>query len=410
MTDVVLVLNSGSSSLKFAVYPVQARVAAHNTATHTADEPLIRGEVAGIGSKPVLSANDDAGAIAVTEPLNDIPAEATHSWLITQLLERLQSRYTELNPVAAGHRIVHGGTKYTSPVMINAGVLHDLDELTPMAPLHQPLNLAAVWAIQRAAPGLAQVACFDTSFHRTQPRLAQLYALPRKLTDSGLIRYGFHGLSYEYIAGVLPQHLGTGAAGRVIVAHLGNGASICAMKDRKSIATTMGFTALDGLPMGRRCGDLDPGLVLYLLEQKGMRPFAIQKLLYQQSGLLGVSGLSNNMQVLQASADPAAREAIDLFCYRAARELASLVGALGGLDALIFTAGIGENSAMVRKAICQQAAWLGIALDDAANEQNALRISSAASRVETLVIPTNEQAVIAASTVKLIRPISRRAD
>jgi len=410
MTDVVLVLNSGSSSLKFAVYPVQARVAAHNTATHTADEPLIRGEVAGIGSKPVLSANDDAGAIAVTEPLNDIPAEATHSWLITQLLERLQSRYTELNPVAEGHRIVHGGTKYTSPVMINAGVLHDLDELTPMAPLHQPLNLAAVWAIQRAAPGLAQVACFDTSFHRTQPRLAQLYALPRKLTDSGLIRYGFHGLSYEYIAGVLPQHLGTGAAGRVIVAHLGNGASICAMKDRKSIATTMGFTALDGLPMGRRCGDLDPGLVLYLLEQKGMRPFAIQKLLYQQSGLLGVSGLSNNMQVLQASADPAAREAIDLFCYRAARELASLVGALGGLDALIFTAGIGENSAMVRKAICQQAAWLGIALDDAANEQNALRISSAASRVETLVIPTNEQAVIAASTVKLIRPISRRAD
>lgn len=393
MTDVILVLNSGSSSLKFAVYPVT---------TDANSRPLVRGQVSGIGTKPVLTARDGAGPIAITEPLKNIPVDVTHAWLITQLLERLRSRYSDLKPVAAGHRIVHGGAKFTGPVLIDSDVLCDLDDLIPLAPLHQPLNLAAIWAIARAAPGLAQVACFDTSFHRSQPRIAQLYALPRELTDSGLIRYGFHGLSYQYIADVLPRHLGERAAGKVIVAHLGNGASLCAMKNCRSIATTMGLTALDGLPMGRRCGDIDPGVVLHLLEQKKMSPQQINELLYRQSGLLGVSGISNDMRVLQASPLPAAREAIDLFCYRTAREIASLVGALGGLDALVFTAGIGENAPLVRKDICEQSAWLGIELDNQANRQNALRISSASSKIEALVIPTNEEATIATSTARLL--------
>jgi len=401
MTDVILVVNSGSSSLKFALFPVE---------TETRD-PLVKGKVTGIGRQPVLTASINDEAVSVTEPLNNIPNDATHEWLITQLLERLASRYVTYNPVAAGHRVVHGGREYTGPTIVNEVVRQELERLVPLAPLHQPHNLAAIDAIAKVAPDLLQIACFDTSFHRTQPRLAQLFALPRELSEEGVIRYGFHGLSYEYIADALPEHLGQPADGRVIVAHLGNGASMCAMKDRQSVATSMGFTALHGLMMGRRCGSLDAGVVLHLLQNRGMSIKQVQRMLYQQSGLLGVSGISNNMQVLQESSDPHAREAIDLYCYRAACELGSLIAALEGLDAIVFTAGIGENSAEVRRGICERLAWLGVELDLIANDADETFISAANSKVDVLVVPTNEEAVIAAATRALIArpPVEKRA-
>lgn len=401
MTDVILVVNSGSSSLKFALFP--ARTAA--------SEPLVKGKVTGIGRQPVLTASVNGDAIAVTKPLNNIPADATHEWLITQLLERLASRYVTYNPVAAGHRVVHGGCGFTGPTIIDEAVRQELERLVPLAPLHQPHILAAIDAIVKVAPTLPQIACFDTSFHRTQPRLAQLFALPHELSEKGVIRYGFHGLSYEYIAGVLPDHLGKRADGRVIVAHLGNGASMCAMKARRSVATSMGFTALHGLMMGSRCGSLDAGVVLHLLQNLGMNVDEVQRMLYRESGLLGVSGISNSIQVLQKSSDHRAQEAIDLFCYRAACELGSLVTALEGVDAIVFTAGIGENSAEVRKLICARLAWLGVGLDQSANDANETVIGAANSKVHVLVVPTNEEAVIAKATRALIvKPsVGRRA-
>lgn len=397
MVDVILVVNAGSSSIKFAIYPVTAKCA----------EPLIKGKVAGIGRKPLLTVTDHGQAVALTEPLNDIPVEATHEWLIETLLTRLRSDLVMLNPIAAGHRVVHGGRDFVEPVLVNAAVREELGKLTSLAPLHQPHNLAAIDAISKVAPALPQIACFDTSFHRSIPRLAQMFALPRQLTDKGVIRYGFHGLSYHYIATRLPSYLGERTFGKVVVAHLGNGASMCAMHECKSVASSMGFTALDGLVMGRRCGSLDAGVVLHLMQQEGMNATEVSDMLYQESGLLGVSGISNNMQVLQDSNSPAAREAVGLFCYRAARELASLAGALGGLDALIFTAGIGENSPEVRREICERAAWLGIELDPDANQDNATWISADASRVDVCVIPTDEEAVIADSTIELIKEQNR---
>lgn len=392
MTDVIVVVNSGSSSLKFALYAVSGQT----------DEPVVRGKVTGIGRQPVLDAVVDGKAVAATAPLNDIPADATHEWVIRHLLERLAQDYRQYNPVAAGHRVVHGGREFTGPTIIDAAILRDLERLIPLAPLHQPHNLAAVDAIAKAVPGLPQIACFDTSFHRTQSRLAQLFALPRQLSEEGIIRYGFHGLSYEYIAKVLPDHMGSRSDGRTIVAHLGNGASMCAMKERRSVATSMGFTALDGLMMGRRCGTLDAGVVLHLLQNKGMTANEVQHMLYNESGLLGVSGISNNMQVLLASTDPRAQEAVDLFCYRAACELSSLVTPLEGLDSIIFTAGIGENSPYVRKAICSHLSWLGVELDTVANDGNATVINNENAKIEVLVIPTNEEAIIAADTLGLI--------
>ncbi len=298
--------------------------------------------------------------------------------------------------------MVHGGQTFAGPTLIDAAVCRDLERFIPLAPLHQPHNLAAVNAITRVAPHLPQIACFDTSFHRTQSKFAQLFALPRKLTEEGIIRYGFHGLSYEYIAGVLPDHMHSRSDGRTIVAHLGNGASMCAMKKRRSVAASMGFTALDGLMMGRRCGSLDAGVVLHLLQNRGMTIDEVQHMLYRESGLLGVSGISNNMQVLLESADPKAQEAVDLFCYRAACELSSLVAPLEGLDSIIFTAGIGENSPYVRKAICGHLSWLGVNLDTVANDENATFIHNANSKIDVLVILTNEEAVIAADTRDLI--------
>ncbi|WP_138934428.1 acetate/propionate family kinase [Roseovarius arcticus] len=393
MTGAFLTINAGSSSIKFAVFDSDA----------ASTKPRIRGKVAGIGTTPVFSARTAGGGALDAGALASLDVLSGHDAVIALLLPWLATHTGDRPLLAVGHRVVHGGQDLTGPTLISPSVLEQLERLVPLAPLHQPHNIAAIRAVAKWQPDVPQVACFDTSFHRSQDRLAQLFALPRALTDEGIIRYGFHGLSYEYISSVLPDHLGDRANGRVIVAHLGNGSSMCAMKDRKSAATSMGFTALDGLMMGRRCGALDPGVVLYLMQDKGLSAPEIEDILYKQSGLLGVSAISNDMQVLQDSENPHAQEAIDLFCYRAASSLAALVPSIGGLDALIFTAGIGENSAMVRKLICDRLSWLGAALDDTANVRNAVQISSHQSPVDILVIPTNEEAVVARACSTLLQ-------
>ena len=304
--------------------------------------------------------------------------------------------------VAVGHRVVHGGAKYARPVRVDEAVMTELEALAPLAPLHQPHNLAPIRVLQAEAPGLAQVACFDTAFHRTQSKLATTFPLPRAITAAGVQRYGFHGLSYEYIASALPHVDANASRGRCVVAHLGNGASMCAMRDGASVATTMGFTALDGLMMGTRAGAIDPGVILYLIEAQGMDSHAIGRLLYHESGLLGVSGVSSDMRTLLASEAPDAAFAVELFCHRASRELGSLAAALQGLDALVFTGGIGENAAPVRASIARNAAWLGVDLDDDANRENAACISTRASRVAAYVIPTDEALMIARHTLGLL--------
>ena len=385
MSGVFLTLNAGSSSLKFAVFERDT----------TSAVPMISGKITGIGENALFSARDSQGRALGTDLPETLDAGATHEQVIAMLLPWLENHQSFGSLVAVGHRVVHGGQNFTKPTRISDAVLQQLQTLSPLAPLHQPHNIAAIRAVAHWQPDLPQIACFDTSFHRTQDPLAQACALPRDLTDEGILRYGFHGLSYDYIASVLPDHLGPEAEGRVMVAHLGNGASICAMKGRKSRATSMGFTALDGLMMGTRCGALDPGVVLYLMQAKAMDAPEIEDLLYNKSGLLGVSGISNDVQVLQDSADPHAADAIALFCYRAASTLAGLLPTIGGLDALVFTAGIGENSALIRQGICDRLAWLGVKLDDGANAANATRIDATDSRVKTLVLPTNEELTVA---------------
>lgn len=392
MSGAILTLNAGSSSLKFAVFSAAGRD----------DTPMISGKIAGIGDRPVFSAQGADGKALEAGKWKDLAPSLSHDAIIARLLPWLSQQLGATPLLMVGHRVVHGGQSYADPVLIDDAVLASLEALAPLAPLHQPHNLAAIRAVAKWQPDLAQIACFDTSFHRSQDRLAQMFALPRALSDEGILRYGFHGLSYDYIASALPEYLGKTAKGRVIVAHLGNGASICAMKGGKSVATSMGFTALDGLMMGRRCGSLDPGVLLYLMQSKGMDVTQIETLLYRQSGLLGVSGISNNMQVLQDSDDPHAREAIDLFCYRAASILAGLIPAIGGLDALVFTAGIGEKSALIRQQICDQLAWLGISLQTEANGRNAIRISAPQSKVPVLVLPTNEEIVVAKACRKML--------
>ena len=385
MSRVLLTINAGSSSVKFAVFEGDT----------VSTEPVICGKIAGIGNAPIFTARDKNGALLDKGMLETLEVSADHDQVIARLLPWLETHHGQGSLAAVGHRVVHGGRDFTAPERISDEVLHKLETLAPLAPLHQPHNIAAIRAVANWKPNLPQIACFDTGFHHDRMRLAKHFALPRTLTDAGIIRYGFHGLSYDHIASVLPEHLGAQADGRIIVAHLGNGASMCAMKDRKSHATTMGFTALDGLMMGRRCGTLDPGVVLYLMQSKGMQAAEIEKLLYKKSGLLGVSGLTNDMQVLQNSDDPHAKDAIALYCYRAASGLAGLVPSIGGLDAVVFTAGIGENSALVRRQICDQLDWLDVMLDDAANTRNEVLISTAASKVKVLVIPTNEELVVA---------------
>lgn len=379
MTAAILVLNAGSSSLKFALYEPDGIAL------------LCRGTISAIGG--------DAN-LAVTGPEQALlegrrpPAHASHE-AATMWLLGLVDDGSDLDLVAVGHRVVHGGPRFSAPVRIDDGILAALRDLIPLAPGHQPHNLAAVDAVARAWPGLPQGACFDTAFHRTMPRLAQLYPLPGDLIDQGMVRYGFHGLSYEYIADVLPDHAGERANGRVIVAHLGHGASLCGMLGRRSIATTMGFTALDGIMMGTRSGAIDPGIILHLIQARGMAADGVADLLYARSGLLGVSGISDDVRILEASDDPRAAEALDLFAYRVVREIGSLVAALRGLDVLVFTAGVGEHSAGIRDRIARGLDWTGLILDPGLNARSEVRISDAASKVDAFVIPTNEELPIA---------------
>jgi acetate kinase len=390
MTDAILTLNAGSSSIKFTLFASGGEL--------TRSDALCDGEVEGLGDVAHLKVRD---ANDKTLEDRELSGAFTHDNALKSLLACLDSACSGHRLVAAGHRLVHGGLAFTTPVLITSEVIGGLKRLVPLAPLHQPHNIAAIEAVARLHPGLPQVACFDTAFHHGQPAVATAFALPRALGEEGVRRYGFHGLSYEYIAGRLPHVLGPDIAeGRVVVAHLGAGASLCAMHRRRSVATTMSFTALDGLMMARRCGAIDPGVILYLLEQKGMSVAEVTNLLYSQSGLLGVSGISDDMRELLASADLGAKEAVDLFVYRITRGLGSMAAALGGLDALVFTAGIGENAPEIRRRICEQAAWLGIMLDDVANARNDTCISQ--SRVSAWVIPTDEDLVIAQHTRDLI--------
>ncbi|MFV0515522.1 MAG: acetate/propionate family kinase [Jhaorihella sp.] len=379
MRRAILVLNAGSSSVKYALHPLGG------------GEVLLRGQVERIGQGPVH--RDASGKT----PL-DLPGNGDHAAVLDWLLRHLATVAGDITLAAAGHRVVHGGRHFDGPARIGPDEMRLIRELAPLAPAHQPHNIAGIEAVARANPDLPQVACFDTAFHRGQPRLEQLYALPRELTDVGILRYGFHGLSYDYVAGCLPDLLGGRAAGRVVVLHLGNGASICGMKDRRSVATSMGFTALDGLMMGRRCGDIDPGVVLHLARQKGMTPDKVEALLGERSGLLGVSGISSDMRDLLASDRPEAAEAVDLFILTAARQLGAIAVALGGLDAMVFTGGIGENAAPVRAGIAQKFAWLGLRLDEAANAAHGATITTADSAVSAHVIGTDEECCIAGQT------------
>ncbi|HQU48175.1 MAG TPA: acetate/propionate family kinase [Casimicrobiaceae bacterium] len=379
----ILVLNAGSSSLKFSLF-----------AERPALELELRGQVDGIGTMPRFVAKDRAGAVVgekVWEGAGAIDHEAAIGHLMAFLAERISRDALR----AIGHRVVHGGTRYAAPVRVDAAVVDALAELVPLAPLHQPHNLAPIRAIAARFPALPQVACFDTAFHRSAPPLAQAYALPPEVTDRGVRRYGFHGLSYEYVADAMRAIDAKAAAGRMVIAHLGNGASMCAVADGRSIASTMGFTALEGLVMGTRPGSVDPGVLIWMIDELKMGPRDLERLLYHRSGLLGVSGLSSDMRTLLASDDPRAAFAVDLFCYRIGRELGSLVAALGGIDALVFTGGIGEHAAPVRDKVVRGASWLGLELDEAANLGRASRITTARSRLPAYVVPTDEELMIA---------------
>jgi acetate kinase len=389
----VLVLNAGSSSLKFQTF----------VRTGGRLDAELSGQIEGIGATPRFKAQRADGSERVEHgfgsPHPDIDGgTAALVWLLDWLDRQLAGRRL----LAIGHRVVHGGARHAAPVQVDEALLADLATLVPLAPLHQPHNLAPIRALALSRPQVPQVACFDTAFHRTMPIEAELFALPRAYHDEGVRRYGFHGLSYQSIAARLPQIAPQAAAGRTIVAHLGAGVSMCALQGGRSVATTMGFTALDGCPMGTRTGSLDPGVVLWLARERGLSIEAIERLLYRESGLLGLSGVSADMRVLLASDLPSARVAVDYFTYRLAREIGSLAAALGGLDALVFTAGIGENSAPIRAAVCARCAWLGVALDERANAAGSPRISSEASRVSVWRIPTDEERTIAEQTVSVL--------
>jgi acetate kinase len=387
MSDAILVVNAGSSSIKFSVFLERGE----------ALDLLLGGQIESLYTTPRFKAKDAAGAV-VGERQWAAGEALGHDGAITYLAGFLRERLGEHRLVAVGHRVVHGGLDYAAPVRLTAEIVGQLEKFIPLAPLHQPHNLKPIRLLLANQPELPQVACFDTAFHRSQPEVAQAFALPPEITERGVRRYGFHGLSYEYIASVLPQVDPRAAAGRTVVLHLGNGTSLCAIHAGRSVASTMGFTAMDGLPMGTRCGNLDPGVVLYLVDELKMDARAIEKLLYQQSGLLGVSGVSSDMRTLLDSAEPKAQFAVELFVYRIGRELGSLAAALGGLDALVFTAGIGEHSAPIRERVCHAAAWLGVELDPVANAAGGPRLSRAASRITAWVIPTNEELMIARQT------------
>lgn len=392
MTDVILVLNVGSSSIKFAIYEY----------TNDQSPALISAKVTNLNDTPQLLVNGADGKPLLQSNIVKFDKATTHEDVILWLLNWFEHDNRGYTIKGVGHRVVHGGRYFAEPTLLTTSIISQLETLIPLAPLHQPHNLLAVKAVSKWAPKLPQVACFDTSYHNTQEPLARLFALPREWFDKGIERYGFHGLSYQYIANSLPCYLGGLAEGRVIVAHLGNGASMCAMLKRQSVATSMGFTALDGLMMGQRCGSLDPGVIVHLLRHYKMSIEELEHMLYNDSGLLGVSGISNNMQVLQNSSHPNAKQAVELFCYKAAQELSSLVSTINGIDAIVFTAGIGENSAQIRQKICDRLTWLGISLETGANTTHQHVISHPDSLVKVLIIPTNEEFIIAKETQSLI--------
>jgi acetate kinase len=389
--DFALVLNAGSSSLKFCVF----------RRPETRQWQLdAKGQIEGIGTSPRLSVKDGSGARIADDKLGAAVDDGRQA--VDTLAAWLHSKYRGGKVLGVGHRVVHGGSRFVGPTVVTEETLAQLNELIPLAPLHQPYNLAAIEEVFERLPGVPQVACFDTSFHCSHSAVAALVPLPRDLCKSGLQRYGFHGLSYEYIASVLPEVAPEIARGRVIVAHLGSGASLCAIKEGKSVDNSLGFTALDGLCMGTRPGALDPGVVLYLFQRLGLSAKEVETILYKRSGLLGISGISNDMRDLLAGDEPDAQLAVDYFVYRAAKEIGALVAVLGGIDGLVFTAGIGENSAEIRRRICESAAWLGLELDAEANASRGPRISTPQSKVSTWVIPTNEEIMIARHTGTLL--------
>jgi acetate kinase len=384
----ILILNAGSSSLKFSLY----------SRRDAGLQLLARGRVEALLTRPKFKVEDSKGR-SLSSCEWETGAKPDHARALAHIQQWIEQRYgAELQLDAVGHRVVHGGMQFAAPMHIDAASLEQLDRLIPLAPLHQPHNLMPIRDYLMRSPTLPQIACFDTAFHRSQPELAQRFALPPQYWQEGIRRYGFHGISYEYIASVLNRLDPLSAAAKTIVLHLGTGASLCAMRDGRSIATTMSFTALDGIPMGTRCGAIDPGVLLYLMRNHGMDAGALEDLLYHHSGLLGVSGIASDMRKLESSEAPAAKLAIDLFVYRIALEIGSLAAAMQGVEALIFTGGIGENRASIRARICADAAWLGVQLDEQANVDNAALISLPQSSVSVRVVPTDEEEMIAQHT------------
>lgn len=389
MAECIAVVNAGSSSVKFGFYDTAG------------DKPLLlKGQVEQIGVSPSLTAEDAEGNALAQR---NWPAEGfAHVQAMDAILETARELLPGSTVKGVGHRVVHGGTRFAAPVEVTPEIIAELEKLSPLAPLHQPHNLGPIKAIAENLVHIRQVACFDTGFHQSQRHLAQSYALPRDLTESGIRRYGFHGLSYEFVSTrlrvVTPEH----ADNRIIIAHLGNGASLCAIHQGRSVATTMGFTAVEGLAMGTRCGSIDPGVLIYLMDEKGMDARALESLIYKKSGLLGVSGISSDMRTLRSSDDPKAREAIDLFIYRIVREIGSLSAALGGLEGLVFTGGIGQRDAKTRREVVAGCAWLGAVLDDNSNAEGEVRIDAKSSKLPIWVLPTDEEGVIARHTAALL--------
>ena len=392
MIDFVLILNAGSSSLKFGVYK----------SSKDEDWPLTaRGQIDGIGTAPALIAKDAGGNLITRQKLQNNIADGYQA--LDFLAGWLRSQFPDAHIRAVGHRVVHGGSKYFAPILLSDQVLEDLKKLIPLAPLHQPYNLAAIEAVFKRLPDVPQVACFDTGFHHNHEETIDLIPLPEEIRQKGVRRYGFHGLSYEYICSVLPKIAPEISSGRIIAAHLGSGASLCAVKNRKSIDSTLGFTALDGLCMGTRPGALDPGVVLYLFQTLGLSPKEVETILYKKSGLLGISGISNDMRILLDRTEPEAKLAVDYFVYRATKEIGALAAVLGGIDGIVFTGGIGENSSIIRKRICDNCKWLGIELDEGANDRKDIRISKTQSKISVWVIPTDEELMIARHIKSLLQ-------
>jgi len=388
----VAVINGGSSSIKFSLYEI-------GEDRHL--EPCCHGQIEGIGVDPNFTAKSGEGKVMGKKRWKN-HSDVNHRFLLSFLIQWTRENLKDLQVTAVGHRVVHGGAHYSEPVRVDERVLERLGNLAPLAPLHQPHNLAPMGAIADLVPDVPQVACFDTAFHSTHTGPERYFPLPRALTAQGVRRYGFHGLSYEYIAGRLAEYDPKAAPGRTVVLHLGNGASMCALKAGKSVASTMGFSAADGLPMGTRTGAMDPGVLLYLMQEKKMGPPEIENLLYRESGLLGISGISNDMRVLLKNRSPEALEAVELFVYRIRKELGGFASVLEGLDAVVFTAGIGENAPEIRRRICEKFLWLGLELDDKANLKNGPMISTPGSSVSAWVIPTDEEIMIARHTLDVI--------